>query len=154
MEILVFISISQTSVSYSSHSAPKVSSELQREIWTKGKMHPCTGDGEEKKTQKDKDCTANLHVLQTPLILCYSVKRKNIFTSKTSLTCTVLKAVTQQKETHMSQEYFCAFLNFIKGKYVARSPDFPRFSNAVYSSFLQTFKVPFFSCSQYNHFHK
>lgn len=49
MEILVFISISQTSVSYSSHSAPKVGSELQREIWTKGKMHPCTGDGEEKK---------------------------------------------------------------------------------------------------------
>lgn len=27
----------------------------------------------------------------------------------------------------MSQEYFCAFLNFIKGKYVARSPDFPDF---------------------------
>lgn len=45
----------------------------------------------------------------------------------------------------MSQEYFCAFHNFIKGKYVARSPDFPRFSNAVYSSFSQTFKVPCFS---------
>jgi len=47
----------------------------------------------------------------------------------------------------MSQEYFCAFHNFIKGKYVARSPDFPRFSNAVYSSFLQTFKVPCFSAT-------
>lgn len=45
----------------------------------------------------------------------------------------------------MSQEYFCAFHNFIKGKYVARSPEFPRFSNAVYSSFLQTLKVPCFS---------
>lgn len=48
----------------------------------------------------------------------------------------------------MSQEYFCAFHNFIKGKYVARSPDFPRFSNAVYSSFLQTFK--FLCFSNYN----
>lgn len=45
----------------------------------------------------------------------------------------------------MSQEYFCAFHNFIKGKYVARSPDFPRFLNEVYSSFLQTLKAPSFS---------
>lgn len=41
----------------------------------------------------------------------------------------------------MSQEYFCAFHNIIKGKYVAHSPEFPRFSTAVYSSF---FKVPCF----------
>lgn len=50
---------------------------------------------------KDKDCTANLHVLQTPLILRYSVKRKNIFTSKTSLSHVLSLRLSLSRRKHI-----------------------------------------------------
>lgn len=88
-------------MSYTSNSALWVVQGSEQTIRQRAKSTRAQEIESRKIIQKDKDCTANLHVLQTPLILCYSVKRKNIFTSKTSLSHVLSLRLSLSRRKHI-----------------------------------------------------